>query len=117
LGQKPSTINVYNALALPNLLYESEIWTLRQKDKKWLTSIEMQFFRTTAGYTLFEHKRNKEILEELTVEPVDKKLRTYRSNWLRHVTRTNNNRMTKVMVNCRLNVRTLSGHQGWVSVL
>jgi hypothetical protein len=27
----------------------------------------------TAGYTLFDHKRNEEILEELKVEPVAKK--------------------------------------------
>jgi hypothetical protein len=30
----------------------------------------MKFFRRTAGYTLFDHKRNEEILEELKVEPV-----------------------------------------------
>jgi hypothetical protein len=35
----------------------------------------MKFFRRTAGYTLFNHKRNKEILEELKLEPVDEKLR------------------------------------------
>jgi len=35
----------------------------------------MKFFRRTAGYTLYDHKRNEEILEELKVEPVDKKLR------------------------------------------
>jgi hypothetical protein len=40
-----------------------------------MTSIEMQFFRRTARYTLFEHKKNEEILEELKVEPVDEKLR------------------------------------------
>ena len=34
LVQKSSIIKVYNALALPLLLYGSEIWTLRQKDKK-----------------------------------------------------------------------------------
>jgi hypothetical protein len=31
----------------------------------------MKFFRTT-GNTLFDHKINEEILEELKVEPVDK---------------------------------------------
>jgi hypothetical protein len=33
----------------------------------------MKFFRRTAGYTFFDHKRNEEILEELKVEPVDEK--------------------------------------------
>ena len=34
----------------------------------------MKVFRWTAGYTIFDHKRNEEILEDLKVEPVDKKL-------------------------------------------
>jgi hypothetical protein len=59
--------------------------TLRQKDIKRLAPIEMKFFRT-AGYTLFDLKRNEEILEELEVEPVDEKLRRYNSNLLRHAT-------------------------------
>jgi hypothetical protein len=37
----------------------------------------MKFLRRTAGYTLFDHKRNKEILAELKVEPADEKLCTF----------------------------------------
>jgi hypothetical protein len=44
-----------------------------------LTLIDMKFFRRTERYTLLEHKRNEEILEELKVEPVDEKLRRYKS--------------------------------------
>jgi hypothetical protein len=51
------------------------------------------------------YKRNEEILEESKVEPVDKKLRRYKSNWLRHVTRMNTNRIPKVLLNCRPNGR------------
>jgi hypothetical protein len=51
------------------------------------------------GYTLFDHKRNEEILEELKVEPVDKKLRKYKSNWLHNLTRMNSNRMQKIVLN------------------
>jgi hypothetical protein len=39
----------------------------------------MKFFRRTKGYTHFDHKIN-ELLEELKVQPVDKKLRRYKSN-------------------------------------
>jgi hypothetical protein len=35
----------------------------------------MKVVKRTAGYTLFGHKRNEEILEELKVEPVNEKLR------------------------------------------
>ena len=65
----------------------------------------MKFFRRTAGYTFFEHRKNEEILEELKVVPVDEKLRKYKSNWLRHITRMNNSRMPKIMLTCRPNRR------------
>ena len=35
----------------------------------------MKFFRRTAWYSLFDHQRNEEILEEMKVKPVDEKLR------------------------------------------
>ena len=38
-------------------------------------SIKLKIFRITAGYTLSDHKRNEEILEDLKVGPVDKKLK------------------------------------------
>jgi hypothetical protein len=60
---------------------ESKFALLDKKDKKW-TSIDMKFFRRTAEYTLFGHKRNEGILNELRVEPVDEKLKRYKSNWL-----------------------------------
>jgi hypothetical protein len=69
----------------------------------------MKVFRRTAGYTLFYHKSNEEILEELKIEPVDEKLRRCKSNWLRHVTRMDSNRMPKIMLNCRANGRRRLG--------
>jgi hypothetical protein len=62
----------------------------KKENKKLLPSVEIKFFRTTAGYTLFDNKRNEEILEELTVEPVIQNQRRHKSNCLRHVTRMNN---------------------------
>jgi hypothetical protein len=59
-------------MALPILPHGSDIWTVRQKDEKRMTSIEKKSFRT-AGYTLFDHKINKEILEEMKVGPMDEK--------------------------------------------
>jgi hypothetical protein len=44
---------------------------------------------------------DEEILEQLKVESADEKLRRYKSNWLRHVTRLNNNRAPKIMLNYR----------------
>jgi len=71
-------------------------------NKVQLTSTEMMFFRRTIGYTLFNHKRN-ELLEELKVQPVYKKLRRFKSNWLQYVTRMNKIRMLKNRLNYRSN--------------
>jgi hypothetical protein len=40
----------------------------------------MKFFRKTSRNTLYDHKRNEEILEDLKAEPVDENLRRYKSN-------------------------------------
>ena len=44
-----------------------------------------------------------EIVKEWKEEPVDTKLRKYKSNWLQHVTRMNNNRMPKITLSYRPN--------------
>jgi hypothetical protein len=36
--------------------------------------MNLKFFGSTAGYTLFDHIRNEEIWEETTVELADEKL-------------------------------------------
>jgi len=82
---------------------------LDYESKKRLTSNEMKIFIRTAGYTLFDHTRDEEILEGLKVEPVDLKRRRYKSNLLRHVTRTNSSTMTKILMNCRPNRRRRLG--------
>jgi hypothetical protein len=69
----------------------------------------MKFFRRTAGYSIFDHKSNEEILEEFTVEAVDEKLRRYKSKWLRNITRMNNKRIPKIMLNYRPNGRRRLG--------
>ena len=57
LVQKFAGITVYNALVLPILLYEREIWNLRKKDKKRLTSIEIKFFRPPPFLTTKEMRK------------------------------------------------------------
>ena len=73
-------------LALAILLYGGEIWALKEKNKKRLASIETKFFGRRTGFTLFEHKMNEAILEELKAEPADAKLRRHKSKGLRHAT-------------------------------
>jgi hypothetical protein len=59
-NDKSNTLKV--VLARPILLHGSEIWILRQKDKKKrLTLTEMKFSRRTARYTRFDNRKNEEL--------------------------------------------------------
>ena len=44
-------IRLYNALALPVLLYGSETWTIKAREARRITAAEMKCMRRTAGYT------------------------------------------------------------------
>jgi hypothetical protein len=65
----------YNKTSAPsNLLYLSEIWAVKQCDKNRLRSAEIKYLRRTTRYTLLDHKGNEEILEELHITSLEKKL-------------------------------------------
>jgi len=81
---------------------EATFGSLEKKDKERLTSTGMKFFGRTAGYTLFDYKRNEKCLEELEVERDDDRLRTFKANWLRYTSIT---RMTNKILNYRPNGR------------
>jgi hypothetical protein len=72
LVQQHTRLNVYRTLARPVLVYGSEAWTIRKADEKRLQEAEMKFMRKTAGLTLWDRKRNEEILKNLKVEPISK---------------------------------------------
>jgi hypothetical protein len=75
LVQQYSRIKVSNALLLLLFYMEAKSVPQEKMDKKLLTSVEIKFFRRTAVYTLFDHKSNEKIFEQLKVEPVEKQLR------------------------------------------
>jgi hypothetical protein len=57
----------------------------------------MKFLRRTAGYTLLDHKKNEDILQELNTTSVLEKIK-YRHNWMKHVHRMNNSRFPKALI-------------------
>jgi hypothetical protein len=61
-------------------------WTLRT-DERRLIAAEMGFLRRTAGYTRWDHKRNKDILTELQMSQITEFIYQYRKNWKEHVDR------------------------------
>lgn len=98
LVQKHSRIKLYKTLALPTLLYGSEIWVLKQRDISRLRAAEMKYLRRTAGYTLLDHKRNEDILQELNMQPLEEKITEYRNRWLEHISRMEAGRTPQEML-------------------
>jgi hypothetical protein len=87
-------MKIYHTLAVPTLIYGSEIWTLTQQDKSRLKASEMKFLRT-AEYILLDYKKNEDILQELNTTSVMEKITKYGHNWAKHVHRMNNSKISK----------------------
>jgi len=64
--------------------------------KKISDSNQDESLQKNSRCTLFDRKRVEEILEESEIEPVVEKLGRCKSNWLRNVTRMNNNRVPEL---------------------
>jgi hypothetical protein len=71
-------LRIYNTLAISTILYGSKTWTLQKHTHKPITAAEMRFLTKTANYTLFDHKRNQDIIKELRIEPVLEKINNYK---------------------------------------
>jgi hypothetical protein len=88
---------LYNALALPVLLYSSETWTIKGRDTSRITTAEMKYMRRRAGYTWTDYKTNTQITKELKIAPILEKVLEYMRNWIQHINRMPRNILPKVM--------------------
>jgi len=52
-----------------------------------ITSAEMKFMRRTAKYTWQDFKTNEDILSELIINPLAKKIKNCGNKWIQHVRR------------------------------
>jgi len=46
------------------LLYGSETWTIKTRDPRRITAVEMKYMKRTAGYTWTDYKTNTQITRE-----------------------------------------------------
>jgi hypothetical protein len=68
-----------------------------------------EFLRRIAGYTLLDHKKNEDILQELNTTSVLEKITKYRHNWVKHVHRMNNSTFPKTLIEYHPRVRRRPG--------
>jgi hypothetical protein len=58
----------------------------------------MCFLRRTAGYTRWDHKRNKVILTELQMSQITEFMYEYRKNWKEHVDKMSSDSIPKMIL-------------------
>jgi hypothetical protein len=68
----------------------------------------MKFLRRTAGYTLLDHKKCEDILQELNTTTVLEKIK-YRHNWVKRVHRVDNSRFPEALIEYNPRGRRRSG--------
>jgi hypothetical protein len=95
--QKGTRIKLYTTLALPVLLYGSETWTVKSKDKSRLTAAEIRFMRKTAKYTWRDHKTNADILNKLKVTSILDKITSHKMDWIQHINRMPRSRLPNLL--------------------
>jgi hypothetical protein len=57
----------------------------------------MKFWRKTAKYTIFDHRRNQDIMKELRTPPVLEKMNNHKHRWI-HVRRMDGFRLVFIVM-------------------
>ena len=83
---------MYKTVIRPNMIYGAECWTMN--DEMLMNKTAIRLLRWIQGVSLREHKRNEEIEEAATVQPVATHLMQKRLRWYGHVRRRDESHTT-----------------------
>jgi hypothetical protein len=78
---------MFNTLALPALLLGCKTWAIGEKCKSSITSVELKFMRCTAQHNWQDYKTSEDILSEIKINLVAKKIQNYGNKWIQRVRR------------------------------
>ena len=76
------------------MIYGAECWTMKKTDEMLMNKTEIRLLRWIQGVSLREHKRNKEIGEAATVQPITTHMMQKRLRWYGHVRRRDESHTT-----------------------
>jgi hypothetical protein len=83
--KKETRLKFYKTMAIPALMYGSEIWVPTKKVQTRIQSTEMNFVRKTKAYTKLDQITNEMIRTELNIYPVNDTIEQYRNDWFQHI--------------------------------
>ena len=98
---KTTKVRVFRSMVMSVLLYGAETWPVTQHDIRRLKTFQMRCLRDIVGVTLWDKRRNDDILEETGELPVEEQLRLKRLQWFGHLQRMPDHRPQKQLLRCR----------------
>ena len=98
---RPTKMHVFRTMVMSVLLYGAETWPVTQHDIRKLKTFQMRCLRDIVGVTLWDMRRNADILEEAGELPMEVQLRQRRLQWLGHMQRMSDHRLQKQVLRCR----------------
>src|ERR1700733_10957459 len=113
-------IRMYETLVLSALMYNSETWTLKEKQKQRLRVFEMACLRKIEGVTRWDRIRNEEIYIRLNIKhDIVDRIQNRRLRYFGHVTRMQNERYPKIALNGYVHGRRRRGRpkKRWLDMI
>ena len=108
---------LYEKVIVPTVMYGSELWGLKLSERQKLNVFEMKCLRSMAGVSRMDRVRNEIVRERTGVrfalaDRVDRNV----LRWFGHVERMENERLPKMLVNARVDGRSVRGRPryGWI---
>ena len=101
-GVETWSVLLYGVETWSVLLYGVETWSVTQQDMRRLNTLQMRCLRDIVGVTLWDMRRNVDILEETGELPIKEQLRLKRLQWFGHLQRMPDHQLQKQVLRCRL---------------
>jgi hypothetical protein len=94
-------MKLYKVVARRTLLYGSETWVTTTRDMTGLEVGEMRFLSSVKGYTRLDKIRSEVTRKELEISGIQDMRCKDKQNWVNHLERMDNIRLSKHDLNCK----------------
>ena len=99
---KKTKIYVFQMMVMSVLLYGAETWAVTQRDLRRLHAFQMQYLRDIVRVTLWNKKKNEDILAETGEVPVEDQVKLRRLQWFGPPSKDASPSTTRQVLKCRL---------------
>ena len=108
---------LYEKVIVPTVTYGSELWGMKESERRKLNVFEMRCLRSMCGVTRLDRIRNEEVRERSGVrKELADRVDINVLRWFGHVERMDDERLLKKVVNARVDGRGARGRPkfGWM---